>query len=64
MPKKRRHTNPSPPKLSETNWRAQDDARMLRHAHEVKADPKRHAEAKAHARHEADMMRKVAGRKP
>ena len=57
-----KHKMVAMPAHSESNWRAADDARMLRHAHEVKADPKRHADAKKHTKHEADMMRKVAGR--
>lgn len=61
--KKRRHTNATPPKLTESNWSARADMHTLKEAEMVKADTKRHAAAKEHARHEAHALKKVAGRK-
>lgn len=54
--------HPAPPPHSETNYRAQSDVHALKAAAEIKADPKRHAAAKAHARQEVHHLRKVVGR--
>jgi hypothetical protein len=51
------------PAHSETNFRAREDMHVLKQAHQIKADPKRHAAAKDHARDEAHNLKKVAGRK-
>lgn len=63
MPKKKHSSRPmAAPAVSETNWRAREDMHVLKAAAEVKADPKRHAAAKSHARTEVHHLRKVAGR--
>lgn len=43
-------------------YMVQEAVHHLKKAAEIKADPKLHAAAKAHAKHEADALRKVAGR--
>lgn len=53
------------PKLSSTDdmkWQREDDVRTLKRHAEITSDIKRHAAAKAHAKSESDMLRKVAGR--
>ena len=53
------------PKLSSTDdmkWQREDDVRTLKRHAEITSDVKRHAAAKAHAKAEAEMLRKVAGR--
>ena len=53
------------PKLSATSdmeWQKREDVNTLKRHAEITSDAKRHAAAKAHAKVEAEMLRKVAGR--
>lgn len=47
---------------TEQDYRVHDAVHTLKRAAEIKADPKLHSAAKEHAKHEANMLRKVAGR--
>ena len=47
------------PANSSSHYDAEDDARHLTHAGEVRADPKRHKMALAHLRHEAEAKNKT-----
>lgn len=46
------------------NYQAQDDARTLVSAHKIKADPKRHKAAKAHAASQVAALNAVAAPEP
>lgn len=47
---------------TEHDYRVRDAVDTLKRAEQIKADPKLHAAAKAHALQEAQHLRKVAGR--
>lgn len=49
----------SPSSKQEAEWRAADDASVLRRAQEIQADKTRHAKARQHAAKEMAALQKV-----
>ena len=65
-----KHSKPKPPALSastmprtEQDYRVHDAVHTLKRAEQIKADPKLHAAAKAHAKQEAAALSKIARKK-
>lgn len=49
--------------MADRRWEVQDAVQTLKRAEQIKADPKLHAAAKAHAKTEAVALQKIARKK-